>query len=66
MVSPDDERQINRLKGIASRFKDKLIKIIENINDKFDEYSISHKIRQTSLHWSYKLVEVICDGFFLY
>ena len=36
----DDERQINRWKGIGSRFKDKLIKMIKNINGRFDDYSI--------------------------
>ena len=36
--SLDDERQINRRKGIVSRLKGKLIKMI---NDRFDDYSIS-------------------------
>ena len=42
----DDKRQINRWKGIVSRFKGKLIKMIEDTNSRFDDYSISPKIRQ--------------------
>ena len=53
----DDERQINRWKGIVSRFKGKLIKMIKDVNDKFDDYSVSPKIRQILLHWGYELVE---------
>ena len=55
--SLDDERQINRWKGIVSRFKGKLIKIIKDVNGRFDNYSISAKIRQILLHWGYELVE---------
>ena len=44
--SEDDERQINRWKGIVSRFKGKLVKMIKDVNTKFDDYSISTKIRQ--------------------
>ena len=43
--SSDDERQINRWKNIVSRSKVKLIKIIKNVNGRFDDYSISPKIR---------------------
>ena len=52
-----DERQINRWKRIASRFKDKFIKVINNVNSRFDYYSISTKIRQILLHCGYELVE---------
>ena len=56
--SLDDEREINRWKGIVSRFKGKLIKTVkEDVNCKLDEYSISPKIRQVLLHWGYELVE---------
>ena len=55
--SEDDERQINRWKGIVNRFKGILVKMIKNKGSKFDYYSISHKIRQTLLHWGYELVE---------
>ena len=55
--SKDDKRQINRRKKIVSRFRVKLIKMIRNSNSKFDDYSISPKIRQILLHWSYELTE---------
>ena len=42
--SLDDERQIARSKIILSRFKG--IKMIEDVDDTFDDYSISSKIRQ--------------------
>ena len=45
-----DERQIARWKGIISRFKDKLIKMIKVVNSRFDDYSISPKIREILLH----------------
>ena len=31
--------------------------MIKDINKKFDDYSISPKIRQILLHWGYELVE---------
>ena len=49
--------QINRWKEIASRFKGKLIQLIKNVNGKFDNYSISPKIRQILLYWGYELTE---------
>ena len=48
--SIDDERQINRWKKIVSRFKDKLVKMIKDANSRFDNYSMSPKIRQILLH----------------
>ena len=48
--SVDDKRQI-------VRFKDKLVKMIRDVNGRFDDYSISPKIRQILLHWGYELVE---------
>ena len=51
--SKDDERQINRCKGIVSRFRGKLVKMIKDANSKFDDYSISPKIKQILLHWGY-------------
>ena len=48
--SLDDERQINRWKNIVTRFKGKLVKMIKDTNSKFDDYSISPKIRQILLH----------------
>ena len=40
-----------------SRFRGKLVKIIKNAGSKFDDYSISPKIRQILLHWRYELPE---------
>ena len=53
----DDKRQIKRWKGIVNRFKSKLIRMIKNVGGKFDDYSISPKIRQILLHWGYELTE---------
>ena len=55
--SKDDKRQINRWKNTVSRFRGKLIKMIKNANSKFDDYSVSPKIRQILLHWGHKLTE---------
>ena len=55
--SKDDERQVNRWKGIVSRFRGKLVKMIEDAGSKFDDYSISSNIRQILLHWGYELTE---------
>ena len=49
--SEDDKRQIKRWKGIVTRFKDKLVEMIKVANTKFDDDSISPKIRQILLHW---------------
>ena len=49
--SEDDQRQINRWKGIVSRFKDILIKMIKNDND-------SPKIGQILLQWGYELKDL--------
>ena len=50
----DDKRQIARWKGIVTRFKGKLVKLIKDANCRFDDYSISPKIRQILLHWGDK------------
>ena len=55
--SKDDERQIERWKGIVNRFKGKLIEMIKKAGNKFDDYSISPKIRQILLHWGYESTE---------
>ena len=44
--SKDDERQINRWEKIVSRFRGKLVKMIKDAGSKFNDYSISPKIRQ--------------------
>ena len=48
--SLDDKRQINRWKGIVSRFKGKLVKAGNDVGGKFDNYLISPRIRQILLH----------------
>ena len=47
----EDERQIGRWKEIVSRFKDKLVKKIRDVDGKFYDYSISSMITQVLLHW---------------
>lgn len=56
--SEDDEWQITRWKRIAGdkgRFRNNLIRQIHEANTKYNDYSISPKIRQTLLHWGYEL-----------
>ena len=55
--SSDDERQINRKKGVVSSFNNKLVEMIKDAGGKIDDYSFSPKIRQILLHWGYKLTE---------
>ena len=55
--SSDDERQINRWKGIVIRFRGKLVKMIKDVESKFYDYSISPKIRQILLHQGYELTK---------
>ena len=55
--SEDDQRQVNRWKGIVIRFNGKLVKMIKDVDGKFDDYSISPKTRQILLHWGYELTE---------
>ena len=42
---------------IVSRFRGKLVKMIKDAGRKFDDYSISPKIRQIFLHWCYELAK---------
>ena len=42
----DDKRKISSWKKIASRFRDKLVTMIKDVASKFDNYSISPKIRE--------------------
>ena len=58
--SKDDERQIKRWNSIVNRFKSILKIKIKNKNSKYNDYSISPKIRQILLHWGYELVENDC------
>ena len=55
--SVDDKRKIARWKEILNRFKGKLVKLIRDANGRFDDYSVSPKIRQIVLHWGYEFVE---------
>ena len=58
--SPDDFRQIQRWKNIAGkngRFRRNLIRQIRRKHGKWNDYSISPKIRQTLQHWGYRLTE---------
>ena len=57
--SVDDKRQIARWKGIVTRFKGKLVKMVRDANSRFDDYSISPKIRQILLHWGYEIVQSV-------
>ena len=43
-------------KKIKSRFRGKSDKMIKDVGSKFDDYSISPKIRQILLHWGYELI----------
>ena len=36
---------------IVTRFRGKLVKMTKDAGSKFDDYSISPKIRQILLHW---------------
>ena len=51
----DDEGQTKGWRNIVSRFRGKLVKMIRDAGSKFDDYSISPKIRQILLHWGYEL-----------
>ena len=51
------KRQINRWKKIVSRFSGKLVNMVGDAGSKFDDYSISPKIRQILLLWGYELTE---------
>ena len=57
VVSSDDKRLINRWERIVRRFRGKLVKIIKDAGSKFNDYSISLKIRQILFQWGYELTE---------
>ena len=59
--SSDDSRQIKRWLSIANRFKSILVKMIKDKGTKFDDVSVSPKIRQILFHWGYELVEIECQ-----
>ena len=45
------------MEKIVSRFRGKLVKMIKVAGSKYDDCSISPKIRQILLHWGYELTE---------
>lgn len=61
---PDDERQINRWQQTAgqnSRFRKWLVRLIVQKHGKWNDYSISPKIRQTLQHWGVYLTKEMFD-----
>ena len=48
------------MEKIVNRFKSKLIKMIKDVNGRFDGYSILPKIRRILLQWGYNWLKVIC------
>ena len=58
--TPDDARQIKRwlqLAGPKGRFRLWLIGLIKKSGKKFDDETVSPKIRQTLQHWGYRLTK---------
>ena len=58
--SPDDERQISRWKKLAGpkgRFRNSLITYIQRKSGKWNDETVSPKIRQTLQHWAYRLTQ---------
>ena len=56
----DDERQIKRWAGIAGkngRFRKWLIRLIQKKKGRWNDETISPKIRQTLQHWGYRLTK---------
>ena len=41
----------------VSRFRGKLVKMIKDAGSRFDDYSVSPKIRLILLHWGYESTE---------
>ena len=63
--SPDDERQINRWKRLAGpngRFVRFLVTIILRKKGKWNDHTISPKIRQVLQHWGYRLTKKDFDN----
>ena len=56
----EDERQIKRSRALVNRFKSVLVRMIKDKGAKFNDYSVSPKIKQILLHWCYELVESDC------
>ena len=45
------------MEKIVNIFRGKLVKMIKDAGSKFDDYSVSPKIRQILFHWGYELTE---------
>ena len=63
--SSDDSRQIkrwNKLAGEKGRFRLWLITLIKKKQGKYNDYTISPKIRQTLQHWGYSLTKKDLDS----
>jgi hypothetical protein len=61
----DDERQISRWKNIAGpngRFRKMLINMIKSKKKRYNDFTISPKIRQTLLHWAYEVCSNDCKN----
>ena len=59
-ISLDDKMQINKWRGIVSKFwlnQSKWSKILIRFWGRFDDYSILPITRKILLHWGYELVE---------
>lgn len=57
---PDDDWQIKRwikTAGPNSRFRKRLINMVHDANAKYNDFSVSPKIRQTLQHWGYILTK---------
>lgn len=57
--SDDDERQVKRwlaICGDGGRFKKRLVNMIKNKKARYDDVSVSPKIRQTLQHWGCKIL----------
>lgn len=55
---PDDERQISRwmkTAGPNSRFRKRLVNMLKDKKKKYNDFTVSPKIRQTLQHWAYQI-----------
>ena len=67
--SYEDEREIVRWKGIVSRVKVTLVKMIKDSDRRYDDYNILPMIWQVLLHWGFQFVrndlKFICFDLFI-
>jgi hypothetical protein len=62
--TPDDERQVLRWLNFIKRFRLWLVNQIKDKNGKWNDHTISPKIRQSLQHWGYKLSKHDYDKYF--